>query len=200
MLFADQAQFKTTLETQSPEAFVEHALFDRVPHIFDGDRTQYVSWKRALAKELDVDAACLTIVGTAALGWSLNPTKNLKAFDAESDVDVAVISPYHFLTAWRYLRSRASRKLSIDRKTRIAWDLHATRYVYWGTIATDRLLGILPFGQPWLKAASAMASVIPTLNRDIKFRIYNDFESLRSYQTVSVKKARQNLFEVAQDA
>ena len=111
MLFADQAQFKATLEKQSPEAFVEHALFDRVPHIFDGDRAQYVSWKRALAKELDVDAACLTIVGTAALGWSLNPAKNLKAFDAESDVDVAVISPYHLMTAWRYLRSRTSRKL-----------------------------------------------------------------------------------------
>jgi hypothetical protein len=200
MLFSDLAQFRTSLEAQSPEAFVEHALFDRVPHIFEGDRTQYVLWKRTLAKELDVDAANITIVGTAALGWSLNPAKSLKAFDAESDVDVAVISPYHFMTAWRYLRSGTSRKLSIDRKTRIAWDLHATNYVYWGTIATDRLLGILPFGEHWLKATTTMAAVIPTLNRDIKFRIYNDFESLRSYQTFSVKKARQNLFKASPDA
>jgi hypothetical protein len=200
MLFADLTEFKTVLESSNAEAFVEHALFDRVPYIFDGDRAQYVLWKRELAKELQVDAACLTIVGTAALGWSLNPEKNLKAFDGESDVDVAVISPYHFTTAWRYLRTETARRLSIDRRTRIAWDLHATNYVYWGTIATDKLLGVLPFGSLWLKATTTMASKNPTLNRDIKFRVYNDFESLRSYQTFSVKKARQNLFSVGKNA
>lgn len=157
-------------------------------------------WKRELAKELEVDAACLTIVGTAALGWSLNPDKNLKAFDEDSDVDVTVISPYHFTIAWRYLRTETARRLSIDRKTRIAWDLHATNYVYWGTIATDKLLGVLPFGGSWLNATTKMASLQPTLNRDIKFRVYNDFESLRSYQTLSVRKARQNLFSVGKNA
>lgn len=196
MVFADFAEFKTALESKSPEGFVEHALFDRVPHIFGGDRAQYVFWKRALAQQLGVDAACLTIVGTAALGWSLNPEKNLKPFDGESDVDVAVISPHHFTISWRYLRTETARRMSIDRKTRIAWDLHATNYVYWGTIATDKLLGILPFGELWLKATTTMASLTPTLNRDIKFRIYNDFESLRSYQTRSVKKARENLFRI----
>jgi hypothetical protein len=199
-VFANLTDFKAALESRSPDGFVEHTLFDRVPHIFGGDRAQYVFWKRALAKELGVDAACLTIVGTAALGWSLNPEKNLKQFDAGSDVDVAVISPYHFTVAWRYLRTETSRRMSIDRKTRIAWDQHASNYVYWGTIATDRLLGILPFGDVWLKATTAMASIPPTLNRDIKFRVYNDFESLRSYQTLSVKKARQNLFKEGVDA
>jgi hypothetical protein len=67
MLFADLTEFKTVLESSNPEAFVEHALFDRVPYIFDGDRAQYVLWKRELAKELEVDAACLTIVGTRSL-------------------------------------------------------------------------------------------------------------------------------------
>jgi hypothetical protein len=195
MVFADLAEFKKALEGQSPDGFVEHTLFDRVPFIFNDDRAQYVLWKRTLANELGVDAACLTIVGTAALGWSLNPDKNLKAFDEESDVDVAVISPYHFTVSWRYLRTATTRRMSIDRRTRIAWDLHATNYVYWGTIATDKLLGILPFGEPWLKAISTMALMVPTKDRDIKFRIYNDFESLRSYQSRSVKKARETLFK-----
>ncbi len=200
MVFADLADFKSTLESRSPEEFLEHALFDRVPHIFQNDRAQYVLWKRVLAKELAVDAACLAIVGTAALGWSLNPEKNLKPFDNKSDVDVAVISPYHFTVAWHYLRTETSRRMSVDRKTRIAWDQHATNYVYWGTIATDKLLGILPFGDLWLRAITTMTSINPTLNRDIKFRIYNDFDSLRSYQALSVKKARQNLFKVGDDA
>jgi hypothetical protein len=171
------------LQTLSAPSFLEEYVFDSVPHVFDGDRTSYVAWKRALGAAIDVDPACLTVVGSAAVGCSLNPSKNLKPFDDGSDVDVAVISNYHFTVGWRYLRMNGTRRLSVDQKTRIAWDEHVNRYIYWGTIATDKLLGVLPFGMPWLKATSAMALVEPTKGRDINLRIYADYEALRAYQT-----------------
>jgi hypothetical protein len=183
------------LQRVSVGAFLEEHVFDCVPHLFAQDRSVYVAWKRELGAAVDVDPACLTVVGSAAVGCSLNPVKNLKVFDAQSDVDVAVVSNYHFTVAWRYLRMNSQRRLRVDERTRIAWDEHVTKYIYWGTIATDRLLGILPFGLEWLKAISRMASIKPTQGHDVNLRIYADYEALRTYQTLSVKRVRESLYK-----
>ncbi|MGH9733752.1 MAG: hypothetical protein ACRD8A_04075 [Candidatus Acidiferrales bacterium] len=183
------------LKRDSASRFLEEHVFDRVPHVFTGDRALFVSWKRALAQALEVDPACLTVVGGAAVGNSLNPGKNLKAFDPSSDVDVAVVSHYHFTVAWRYLRTHSDRRLRVDARTRIAWDDHVRTYIYWGTIATDKLLGVLPFGLQWLKAQASMSSIDPTKGHSVNFRIYSDFEALRSYQLMSIKNVRASLFD-----
>ena len=170
--------------------FLSQNLFDRVPYIFNGDRSSFVSWKTQLSHAIEVDPACITFVGSSALGVSLNPNKGFKLFDDESDIDVGVISSYHFTVSWRYLRTQSHRRLHVDSKTLAAWNDHADRLIYWGTIATDKLLGILPFGKQWLDALSQMSKATPTIGRDINLRIYNDYESLRAYQELSVKKAR----------
>ena len=181
------------LRTLPPDGFLESHLFDRVPAVFQGDRTLYIQWKRELANQIEVDPACFLLVGTAATGISLNPTNNFKPFDENSDIDVAVVSHHHFNEAWRYLRLNGARRLTIDTRTRNAWDEHVKRYVYWGTIATDRLLGVLPFGLQWLKATTHMAQVNPTEGREINLRLYADFDSLRIYQTIGVRIAREAL-------
>lgn len=180
---------KSALLSGSPSAFVERHLFDCIPHVFQQDRSRYVAWKRDLATRIEVDPACITLVGSAAIGFSLNPDNNLRPFHDRSDIDVAIISSHHFNVAWRFLRNNNSVRARLDYKTKSAWDSHATNYVYWGAIATDKLLGVLPFGKQWLLATSSMAQVEPTRGRDINLRIYSDHESLRSYQTRSVKKA-----------
>lgn len=166
------------------------------PNLVDiANRSAYVAWKRELGSKIDVDPACITIVGSAALGCSLNPSKNLKPFDDGSDVDVAVISGHYFSVAWRYLRMNSIRRLQVDLRTRNAWDEHVDKYVYWGTIATDKLLGVLPFGLEWLKAKSHMSSIAPTKQHDVNLRIYTDYEALRTYQTISAKRVRDSLYK-----
>jgi len=38
-----------------------------------------------------------------------------------------------------------------------------------------------------------MAKIEPTLDREINFRIYKDFESLRAYQVSSISKLKEKL-------
>jgi len=173
--------------------FIAQFCFDRVPHIFASDRKAFLEWRHCLASRVEVDPACLIFVGSSAIGVSLNPSKGFKPFDNSSDVDVAVVSYYHFTVSWRFLRSNGHRRTRVDARTRIAWDEHVTRFIYWGTIATDRLLGILPFGKQWLNALSTMSRQAPTVGRDINLRIYSDYESLRAYQVQSALRARQEL-------
>lgn len=188
-------KFIQSLKSETPIAFVDNYLFDRIPAIFDNNRPQFIEWKRTLAEKLEVDAACIMLVGSAATGMSMNPAKNFKHFDEASDIDVAVISSYHFTVGWRYLRMNGARRLRVDTKTRIAWDEHVNRYIYWGTIATDRLLGVLPFGLQWLKATAEMAQYPPTLDRTVNLRIYSDYDSLRAYQIQGVRTLRNSIIE-----
>ncbi len=181
------------LRSNSTDQFVREHLFDRIPHLFNGDRSAFVTWKDHLARALEVDAACLTFVGSSAIGVSLNPDKGFKMFDDDSDIDVGIISHYHFTVSWRYLRTQGHRRAHLGPKTVAAWDDHVSRLIYWGTIATDQLLGILPFGHQWLKALSTMSTMSPTVGRDIKLRIYSDYDSLRSYQQLSARRARDEI-------
>ena len=192
--------FIDALQTQTPSRFVEDQIFDRIPHAFAGDRSSFAIWKRELGKKLDVDPACLTLVGSAATGFSLNPTKNFKAFDEKSDLDVAVISQHHFSVGWRYLRMNSTRRLRVDAATRNAWDDHVSRYIYWGTLATDKLLGVLPFGPKWMSATAHMSSLSPSDGRPVNLRIYSDYDALRSYQIQSTKALRDNLIEANTNA
>lgn len=88
-------QILSDLRDLAASDFVSEYLFDRIPHLFSGDRKSYLSWKTALANAIEVDPACVLLVGSSAVGISLNPTKFFKTFDEGSDVDVAVISNYH---------------------------------------------------------------------------------------------------------
>lgn len=175
-----------------PEVFVSRHIFDRCPAVFS-DRHDFIDWKSELASKLDVDAASITLVGSAAIGISLSPHKDFKPFDLKSDVDVAVVSSHHFNIAWRYLRNNYHKRFKATLKQRISWDDHVSRLIYWGTIATDKLLPLMPFAQEW-STASSNASANPVIaDRSVGFRIYSDYEALRSYQVTSIKALRTDM-------
>lgn len=183
-------QFITDLLAKPTELIASVWIIDRIPLIFNDDREQYASWRCKLAKGLEVDPSSLVITGSCSFGISLNPNKNYRYFDSGSDIDVAVVSEYHFNQAWRTLRNLGSEIHSFTPRTRQSIDDHVKRYIYWGTIATDRILHILPFGKIWNEALEEIKKETPTLGRSVNARIYKDFDSLRAYQVNNLKNLR----------
>jgi hypothetical protein len=182
------------LRVLAPDIFASQYLFEGVPHVFQNDLPGYVEWKTELGSRLEIDPRAIAVVGSAALGFSLNPNKALRAFDDASDVDVAVVSHRHFEAAWDHLRSKGFQALkSVEAQNAVK--AHRRIYIFNGTIATDYLLQYLPFARQWLGAFAYMAGLAPTESRDIKARIYRDFDSLREYQLRGVLAARTYLEE-----
>lgn len=179
---------------EKPISFlVSKWIVDRVPFIFENDLELYIEWKKDLADKLNVDSKAMTFVGSSGCGFSLNPGKNYKDFNETSDIDLAIISQYHFDIAWRFLRDLGSLYYTLSQKQKNSVEEHKKRFIYWGTIATDKILEILPYGKEWVLILEEKKKDNPVNGRDINIRLYRDFESLRAYQKMNFEKLRQNL-------
>jgi hypothetical protein len=173
-------EFKASILKNGIEAAASTHLMDRIPFVFDNDWELYRAWKRKLAKFIEVDPLNITIIGSGGIGFSLNPHKDFKPFSDKSDIDVAVVSEHHFSISWRALRTLKLPDVR-NHKDRESIKEHRTNYIYWGTIATDRVLHYLPFVRTWTEGVAAMAGERPTEEREIKIRLYRDYDALRSY-------------------
>ncbi|MCR6639852.1 MAG: hypothetical protein NVV82_12955 [Sporocytophaga sp.] len=170
-------------------------IIERVPLIFGDNLDDYISWKEKLSQLIQVDSKSIVIIGSSSVGYSLNPDKNFKEFDSDSDIDVAVISSHYFDASWHYLRNMGVKIHKLRPKEKNAVDDHRNRLIYWGTIATDKILQILPFGIEWTNAITEMKKTTPTIDRTINFRIYKDFEALRAYQNGCINKLKDTLLK-----
>jgi hypothetical protein len=188
--FADLNALRTTLLTVEPSDFVSRYVFEPVPFAFNNDMELWLSWKTLLAKQLDVDPREIVLAGSASVGFSLNPKKNFRAFNEKSDLDIGLISRHYFDVAWWTLR-RYNPILGEATKSRTkAFNQHRAGHIFDGSIATDQILSLLPFGIAWKNALELMGNTPPTAGREVNLRIYRDFESLRSYQMGSVNSLR----------
>jgi hypothetical protein len=186
------AQLQSDIAEHAPDWCATKWVMEPYPHLFSGFEPEtYWAWKTLLAERIGVDPKDVLVTGSGAVGFSINPRKGWKAFDDASDLDVAVISTYHFDVAWRTLREIGSRRLTLTSRQKYHYREHKTRLIYWGTIATDWILPLLPFGKEWTAALEYMATVEPTKGREVKARVYRDYSSLRAYLLTSFEALRE---------
>lgn len=183
-------EFFADLENKDESFVVSKWILHSTPFIFTDNIIKYIEWKESLSKRINVDSRAICLTGSSCIGFSLNPNKDFKYFDDKSDIDVAVISNYYFDISWHYLRNMGTKRYDLDSEQKLAVQEHVNRLIYWGTIATDKILTILPFGDEWFKALQEMSNEEITLGRDIKVRIYKDYEAFRAYNNQNVKKMK----------
>lgn len=158
---------------------------ERLPDVFNGNYEKYIKTKHLIADKIGVDGCCIVFVGSSCTGFSLSPYKDYKCFNDDSDIDIAIISDYYFTIAWRSIRNVQYWKQV--KATQDAINDHVNRLIYYGTIATDKILGLMPFAKEWLAAINELGNVKELENREIHFRLYKDFESLRCYHLQNFK-------------
>ena len=178
--------------TLEPADFCSHQILDRVPWLFD-DRATYIGWKQSLAEALRVDPYAICVVGSAATGVSLSPTKDFALFHERSDIDVAVISHHHFDLAWRKIRDLSLQPKLLSNTKREKIERHRRGLLFDGCIATDKILSMLEYGPAWQDALLRAGKNPPVVGHTVKARLYRDFESLRAYQLRSARHAREEL-------
>lgn len=183
-------EFKYDLLDNSPSFICSKWILDRVPFLFNEDRISYIKWKEKLASKLGIDSKAMVLTGSSCCGFSLNPYKLYKKFNEESDIDIAIVSELYFDIAWKTLRNLGTKRFDLTPKQSSSLDDHVNRLIYWGTIATDKLLEILPYGKKWSLHLIEMSKFEPANGRTINIRLYKDYEALRAYQINNLGKLR----------
>jgi len=188
---------KDIVDLQNSE-FISKWIIDAIPFICGQNYSLYLQWRHYIAKQIGIDPNDIFISGSSCLGFSLSPHKMLRNFNNKSDIDVCIVSENYFNIAWYELRSIKSHSqyMSLE-KFRGAIDAHRTKYIYWGTIATDKILGVFSFGSKWSEALETSRRFTCFENRDFNFRIYKDNKSFRDYTSLSVSDCRKALLEVS---
>lgn len=186
--------FKEELTANNASYICSKWLFERTPFIFNGDRLEYIKFMESLAVKLKVDSKSMILTGSSCCGFSLNPNKNFKLFDDDSDIDIAITSQFYFDIAWKTFRDLGTKRYSLNAKQKSSLDDHVNRLIYWGTIATDKLLVILPFGKEWLIHLAELEKSMPINGRTINIRLYKDYDSLRAYHVQNLDKMKIQLY------
>ena len=175
---------------QEVDYFVTARLFEGTPAVWPQEFS-YIKWRHLVATELGVDPMAVQLVGSARLGYSMNPKKNFRKFHEDSDLDIAVISAELFEKAWGELRDiiedeRFSKKKNYLRKL-----------VFEECIALDIVLPRLSFGEQWSRSRDLFIQDLggPFRNCPVNYRLYRNHRSLRSYQVKSVNLARDRAIE-----
>jgi hypothetical protein len=174
--------------------FVTARLFDGMPAVWPKE-LNYIRWRHLVAVELGVDPMAVQLVGSARLGYSINPKKNFKRFDDESDLDIAVVSPELFDKAWEELRNIIEHQRFREKKN------YLRKLVFDECIGLDLVLPHLSFGEQWSRSRDLFVQDLGDTfrNRSVNYRLYRNHKSLRNYQLKSVNVARDRAIEEGVD-
>lgn len=188
-------RFRNDLTSMSLSEFISKWVIDAIPFILDNDYSLHAKWRHDIAKQLEIDPNDIIMSGSASIGVSLNPHKLLREFNDKSDIDIGLVSEHYFDIAWHELRHININSPIVTSAMRAAITEHRSRYIYWGTIATDKILPLLSFGQKWAKVMNGLQKYPCFENRSVNFRIYKDNKSFRDYLIQGVIKCRDYLLE-----
>ncbi len=95
--------------TKEPMDFVQNILLAEPPYAFRDDPATFDAFTLEVAHRLEVEPEAISIIGSARLGFSLNRAHLLSPFNAESDLDIVVISSNLFDATWIDLVASQSR-------------------------------------------------------------------------------------------
>lgn len=145
------------------------------------EAAQQANVRQSVADHFSIHVNHVIIVGSAKLGYSVSPEKSLKAFDDQSDVDVAIVNPKLFEKYWldMYQAKRAM----------VEWPTvgDARKYLFQGWIRPDKL-PLLEIRNTWFDFFAGLQSTDQCSPYPVRGGLYFNHEFLEYYQLNGVSK------------
>ncbi len=176
--------FRARVQHGEPRHHVNSSLLFSLPYVFRQKPELYDEFRRELADSLGVPERAVAVVGSAQLGFSLNPRNLGRPIAPSSDIDVIVVSQPHFDQAWLEL-NELTKEIWLQagfNKERI---FECKEDLYWGYIRIDRLPRSVSLARDWLPAFSRLSSDDRFGNRVVTGRLYRTWRQVeRSYASI----------------
>lgn len=199
MAYPTVDQFRQQLFEQPFEALVENYVFQGVPFIFrDNPQLQSVM-RNHLGSALSISEDNIVIVGSAKIGFSLNPENFPRPFSDRSDIDVLVIDKDLYDSIWiTILQWHYPRKGSNLGGTDGGWARARRKDLYWGSIMPgriryeglslpDALKPLRDISTMWFDAYQSLSLKSEFSSREVSGKLYRTWKHAMLYHTNSLR-------------
>lgn len=144
--------------------------------------------KEILNNKLEVAYHNVLMVGSGKIGYSLSPSKKFKAFDEDSDIDIAIISLKMFNEIWTKIRLASTCE-------HISYSSIASS-IFRGFINEKQFSNIAFARQYWNNQISDLNRCIQEdigIQHQINYRIYRSWEDLEDYHINGINTLKNNI-------
>ena len=188
MPYLTKAELLKMLVERRHKEVVENHLIAGVPFVFKESAKSYDKFVETLAGQFQTPKEDVSLIGSARIGFSINPDKFPAAFRPASDVDAVVVNAEKFDKAWFELSGIGRRRFGMERKVQIAYQEHRENNVFFGFIVPDRLPGIVTLSPIWFFGLQLVGRQVREVSgRKINGRLYRTWEHVRAHQLYSLE-------------
>ncbi|MGA9723604.1 MAG: hypothetical protein WBQ86_14185 [Candidatus Binatus sp.] len=201
-----ESDFRILLATQPLDQVVQNHIFDGEVHFFRRNARHYELLRDHLVPRLNVASRTnLRVIGSAKLGFSLDPAAFPRAFSAKSDIDVIVVDEDLFDQIWfsvlRWHYGQPGRELVYRARE---WMRHRRYELYWGSFDPAeispvnvqdpaRLKEIRDFSHSWFDAFQSLTRLTPFAGRTISGHLYRTWRHALLYQISGLAEIKATL-------
>lgn len=199
-------EFKTLLLNRDLNEIVDEHILDGLPFAFRNVPGVMTTLRGHLAGHLPIRAENVFVVGSAKLGFSLNPDGYFNPFTEGSDIDVVIVDEELFERVWMILLDwhfprRYGNLLNRHNST---WAGRRQKDVYWGWIVPDKIpyRGIIfpdvlrplrDISTQWFNAFQSLSHYPNLVTRTVNSRLYRTREHARRYHSEGLRSLREFL-------
>jgi hypothetical protein len=188
--------FRDLLLTRPLGDIVRDYIFEGTPFVFRSQPQGMNTLRRHLCPRFNLKGDNVIVIGSAKIGFSLNPDSYFAPFTEESDIDVLVVDEKLFDEAWS-LMLQWNYPL---RRPGIRWHANRKSNLYWGwfeparlkfqqiTFLPPRLAPLRDMSTRWFQAFRGLALYPEFASRDVSGRLYRTWDHARLYHEEGLRQ------------
>jgi hypothetical protein len=195
-------EFKRIVLSTPLSTVVQEHIFQGMPYAFREKPEALNLLIQHLSSAMQLSEQSVVIVGSAKIGFSLNPDNFPRRFSEVSDIDVLIVSEYLFdrvwmtLLEWHYPR----RLLNLGRVEN-EWVRFRRKEIYWGWLVPTQIRyeglsfpGILKplrdISAQWFDAFQSLSLYPEFAARSVKGRLYRTWDHALRYHMDGLRQIR----------
>jgi hypothetical protein len=148
----DPDLFRDLLKTRTSEDIVQELLYDPSPFCYYDNNESYLKLRKKICEKFQIHPQNFTIVGSAKIGFSLDPKNHPRVFQNNSDIDIVLVSEDLFQKIWFDLL-KIEKEINEGRLRLDAVRAHNFNYIkkliFQGWIRMDVIYETFDFARDW---------------------------------------------------
>lgn len=199
MAFVTPERFRELLSEQTAEKVVTDYVFQGEPYVFRDSPEKLDTVRDHIRANFKVTPRDIIVVGSAKMGFSLNPDNFPRQFSESSDIDIVVVdrklfdSAWETILKWHYPRRRellgAPEKTWLgERRKDIFWGwFYPTKIRFTGLSYPEVLKPLRDLSTRWFNVFRGLAHHREFVSRNVSGRLYRTWEHALWYHAEGLR-------------